>query len=505
MTTGPWSTHLNACEALNPPYHPAELDLMEALRAMLAVAGCSSWSILNTKSGLGCNPLSVLQTPITSMGASARVMEYCRPRMLLQLSSIPLHRSSQRFHIATIIRRQGRQLDCSRARGLVSLSMPQAQADRKSSTLSSRLTSLFSTETPTAKNHPPLSTPESASEPASRRRSLDESFVWDYAKAARTRPPSPDQQSRTAGGVASSSSRPSHPAKSFSISTPPNGSFGQSRVAPSPAVRNQSEHPALPVLRWLTGKPLSNGEGSSQPRLEPTQSNPPSPSTFAALDDALHDNPFFSRPATSSQTVDMPSRPEAARLPSAFHSSRPPNYLSSLARSALPTACISPLSPSSTYRTPYVDPFDDPFASSSDEVMSDLDLLYSPTPIPLALPHSPPAAHLTRSPPLLTTSPKRSSLDTLRSIHEKGKSIHTTAPPPQLFPPILPNAWKGWFTTDTATDKENMDPLLDETDKAADAQKQRERIRERCKCSNVLLIVAPTLKLRVQIARHEIL
>lgn len=381
------------------------------------------------------------------------------------------------------IRNQRKLAQLARAPGVVSRSM-QPQADQRSS-LSSRLTSLFSSEAPTPKNHPPTNTPSSSSEPASRRRSLDESFSWDSSsRAARTRPPSPTpHHSRTASMATSSGFRQSHPVKSFSISAPPNGSFGLGRVNQgTSAARNQS-HPGLPVLRWLAGKSPTSGEGSSQSRAStPSQSNPPSPSSFSALDDALHDNPFFtrSRPDSQSRPVDMPSRPQAARLPPAFQSSRPPDCLSSLARSALPTACISPLSSVSTYQTSYADPFDDPFASSPEDHSSDLDLLYSPTPIPLAMPHSPPAAHLQRSPPVLTTSPKRSSIEALRSIQGKSKSIHTTAS--AQFLPSLPDAWKGWFATDNPTDKENMDPFLDDSDKAPNAEAQRERIRQRCKC-----------------------
>ena len=363
----------------------------------------------------------------------------------------------------------------------------QGQSDQRGS-LSSRLTSLFSSDSPAPKNHPPTYTPSAFKESVSRRHSLDGSSGWDnISDAARTRPTSPTLQSRTAGVAAATSFRPSHPSKSYSISAPPTASFGFARAGPSFA-RSQT-HPAMPVIRWLTGQSAASSDGSIPSRVaSSSQSNPPSPSAFAALDDALHDNPFFSRGPSQPQSrpqsrpLDMPSRPQAARLPPAFHSSRPPNYLSSLARTSLPTACVSPLSSASAYQTTYVDPFDDPFAPPPETRNSDLDFLYSPTPIPLAMPPSPPAAHLTRSPPIFTLSPKRSSIDQLRSIQQKGMGIHTTSPPAQLFP-NLPNAWKGWFTTDNATDKENMDPFLDDNDTATNAQAQRERIRERCKHS----------------------
>ncbi|KAH8099385.1 alpha/beta-hydrolase [Cristinia sonorae] len=351
----------------------------------------------------------------------------------------------------------------------------QAQGDQKS-TLSARLTSLFSSsESLNPKDHPP----NTSSEPASRRRSLDESFSWDSTtKAARTRPPSPSR----IPSMASSSFRPSHSAKAFSIAIPSGSSVGPGTGT---SKARKPPHPSLPVLRWLTGQSAfattpERPTTSTSAAATPTPSNPPSPSAYSALDDALHDNPSFF-PNGKSRALDLPSRPEAARLPPAFHSARPPNYLSSLARSALPTACISPLSPTSAYRTTYADPFDDPFASSSslENHNDDLDLLYSPTPIPLAMPPSPPAVHLSRSPPKLTTSPKRSSVDTLRSIQEKGKSIHTSAPQPAPLFPNLSGPWKGWFNSEPTTDKEMMDPFLDEQDKAPTAQAQREKIQRK--------------------------
>lgn len=364
---------------------------------------------------------------------------------------------------------------------MVRLSM-QAQVDPKSS-LSARLSSLFSSDSPTPKNHPPTNPPPSLSEPASRRRSLDESVApWDGSSRARTRPPSPNpHHSRAASMSASALTRGSQSSKSFTIPAIPGNSLGFGRAPP---LRNQP-NPSLPVLRWLTSKSSTSADGASHSRAStPTQSNPPSPSAFSALDDALHDNTFFTRGRPDS--LDLPSRPQAARLPAAFHSARPPEYLSSLARSALPTASVSPLSSASAYRTTYADPFDDPFTSSPEGHNSNLDVLYSPTPIPLAMPHSPPAAHLMSSPPVLSTSPRRSSIDSLRSIQEKGKGIHTSAPTAQLFP-NFPNAWKGWFATDGPSDKENMDPFLDERDKAETAQGQRERLRKHCESAPTTL------------------
>ncbi|CAL1695126.1 unnamed protein product [Somion occarium] len=175
-----------------------------------------------------------------------------------------------------------------------------------------------------------------------------------------------------------------------------------------------------------------------------------------------------------SHAVDLPSRPEAVRLAHQFHagSSRPPNLLSNLARSTLPTAGLSP---PSIYSTKYSDPFEDPFKRP--EHNPDLDILYSPTPSPVAMPPSPAPAHLPQSPPTLSLSPTRTSIDSLRSIQERGtRAIHTTTPSQRLTLPNLSNPLKGWFASDDS--KENMDPFLSEEDRAPTAEAQKQRIRE---------------------------
>ncbi|KAL4241730.1 GPI inositol-deacylase [Abortiporus biennis] len=305
-------------------------------------------------------------------------------------------------------------------------------ADEPSS-LANRLSAFFSSNTPSTHGQTSV---HPSSEPASRRRSLD----TEQMKISRTRPPTPNVLIPTPRNtLAGPSRRPAHHSpKSRSI------------ALPSDATKPQAQHP-LPVLRWLTGKSKAAGRSptnTSRPST-PVNSTPPSPSVYSALEDALHDDPHL----LEARTVDLPSRPQAARLPQAFHAARPANYLTQLSRATLPTAyLLSPPPTTSVFQTTYTDPFADPFPAL--DYNPDLDLLYSPTPTPLAMPHSPARAHLNKSPPTLSTSPARSSIDSLRSIQEKGRGIHTTPSVQRLSLPAFPDSLKGWFTTQEGPSKE---------------------------------------------------
>ncbi|KAI0080363.1 alpha/beta-hydrolase, partial [Panus rudis PR-1116 ss-1] len=153
-------------------------------------------------------------------------------------------------------------------------------------------------------------------------------------------------------------------------------------------------------------------------------SAPPSPLVSSVIADALSDDPRLIEAQTH---VELPERPQAARLPPGFHASRP-HYLSNLTRTTLPTAGLSP-----------------------------------------------PSLYSTTSPPMLSTSPTRSSIDSLRSIQERGtRGIHTTSSTQRLS---LPNPFKGWLASDGS--KDSMDPFLSDEDKASSTQAQKEVIRQR--------------------------
>ncbi|KZS99604.1 uncharacterized protein LAESUDRAFT_816901 [Laetiporus sulphureus 93-53] len=230
-----------------------------------------------------------------------------------------------------------------------------------------------------------------------------------------------------------------------------------------------------PVLRWFSAKhsrslPRSHSR-SQTPSPTPSSSTPSTPSSAAsALADALGDDPHLSHPNFDPEApspVDLPTRPEAARLPAHFRPSQPPRFLSELTRSTLPTASLSP---------PPIYAYFDPFAPAEPH-NPDLDVFYSPTPTPVAIPHSPAPAHVNRSRAGSGTIPsysRRSSLDTLREIQERERTLHTTAAQ-QLRLPSLPDSIRSWFSTE----EESIHPLLSEEDQRRTAEEEREHIRRK--------------------------
>ncbi len=249
--------------------------------------------------------------------------------------------------------------------------------------------------------------------------------------------------------------------------------------------RKRDSHPTLPILRWFSTKQPAKSNPDSPIHSRPSppaapSSVPPSPaspstpsSALSALVDAFVDDPHIlaAHSRANSEDVKLPSRPAAARLPQS-HNLHRPSYFSNLTRSTMPTACLSPSSSASYVRHAYTDPFEDPF-SQPDHDSSDLDLLLSPTPVPLPMPHSPARAHLNSSPP------SGSSLDSLRSIHQRSQSIHTSAPQQAFSFPRMPSL-KNWFSSEEPSDKENHNPMLSEEDRAENAEAEREHIRKKC-------------------------
>ncbi|KAI0095101.1 Alpha/Beta hydrolase protein [Irpex rosettiformis] len=250
--------------------------------------------------------------------------------------------------------------------------------------------------------------------------------------------------------------------------------------SPSMARTREQTQAVFPMLRWLTGK-----QSSSDHARTPTQSHPstpieysdsplntlpPSRSDISALAEALDDDP---RLLEAHSKVDMPSRPKAAKLPPQLRPWRPPSHLSDLSRATLPTSGLSPTT--SFYSSAYTDPYDDPFSQPHND---DLDMFYSPTPNPVAIPHSPAPAHVNRSPPTLSPSSTRSSIETLRLIQDKGRGIHTTPPSQKLTLPAIPNPFSWFGVEDASQQKEIMGPSLSEEDRARTQQKQKEQIRQ---------------------------
>ncbi|KAI0720015.1 Alpha/Beta hydrolase protein [Cerioporus squamosus] len=298
------------------------------------------------------------------------------------------------------------------------------------------------------------------------------------------RPPRSPLPSPLSQFYASSSQRPSHSRNNsaMNLSSPSSAAADYSAAQK----RKRDSHPTLPLIRWFSSK--QPGKSASSNPNSPIHSRPPTPaanhsaspspsspstpsSAISALVDAFVDDPHILavHSRDNSEDVKLPSRPEAARLPQS-HNLHRPSYFSNLTRSTMPTACLSPPSFASYVRHAYTDPFEDPF-SQHEQDSSDLDLLLSPTPVPLPMPHSPARAHLNSSPPSV------SSLDSLRSIHERSRSIHTSAPQAFNFPQFP--SLKNWFSSEEPSDKENHNPMLSEEDRAENAEAEREHIRRK--------------------------
>ena len=338
------------------------------------------------------------------------------------------------------------------------------------------------------------------SEPSSSRHSVD-AVRHESMRHARTRTPSP----RSSNAALSSSNRTAHNRSQMSLGL--NTSFESTGPSRKPHKRDE-EQPTFPVLRWFSGslkQPGSSKQMHHKRSLTSVDSRPNTPTQYSdspidtassstthvlAIADALDDDPRLIH-ARDSATVNLPSRPVAARLPPSMRPWRPPNHLSDLSRSTLPTASVSPTYTTTFMRQFYTDPFEDPFVR--DDHNPQLDMFYSPTPTPVAIPHSPAPAHTNRSPPNLSSSPTRSSIETLRSIHERGsRGIHTTASSQKSFSSFS-NPF-GWFSAEDESQQENIDPFLKASDKASNAQAQKQNISQRCKCLCQLLTKCPDIQ-----------
>jgi triacylglycerol lipase len=195
-----------------------------------------------------------------------------------------------------------------------------------------------------------------------------------------------------------------------------------------------------PVLRWYGHK---NPSHSSIP--SPSDSQPPSPSSdpVESLLDALT-SPL---PALSAPTLKRPPRAVPPNMP--LWGS--PSFFRGLSRVTLPTASLSTLNPA----TRLFDPSDDSQSPGA----------------PIFLQNSP---------------PERSSLDALRSIRNgksassahlsRSTSFASLPPLPSLFSTSAAPSW--WrFQNDN---KEDIDRLLSEEDRAPTVEEERSRIHKKC-------------------------
>jgi len=196
-----------------------------------------------------------------------------------------------------------------------------------------------------------------------------------------------------------------------------------------------------PVLRWCGHTNPSVTSDSSMPSDPHPNRLPDSP--MENLRDAL----------TSSLPTPTPStlkRPQKA-VPPPMPLSGSPSLLRSLPRVTLPTASLSNLAPAASPFDPPVDP-------------------HSPG-APIFLQHSP---------------PERSSLDFLRSLRDRGSgsSVRPTRHSPRASLPspsalFSTSATPSWWRLQN-DNKENIDRLLSEEDRAPTVEEEQSRIHKKC-------------------------
>ncbi|KAL0580812.1 lipase 2 [Marasmius crinis-equi] len=196
---------------------------------------------------------------------------------------------------------------------------------------------------------------------------------------------------------------------------------------------------AAPVLRWLGNWSPKGRQSESMPN-SPTSSVPPSPSLLS-LNEALN------------EPLNLPKPPPRAQP---FYSSRNltrnPPFIDNLTRSTLPTSSLTAAHQSSTSRSPSPRSF-------------------------TSLPSTP--VKLTNSPPT------RTSLDTLRSVSRRdstirsrsnhARSVSTASLSSDDDQSKNNNISWWWFQSGN---KDNVDNLLDESDRADTVQEEQANIRK---------------------------
>ena len=211
-----------------------------------------------------------------------------------------------------------------------------------------------------------------------------------------------------------------------------------SMPTPPPDLQKSPLKAPYPVLRWF-------GHSNRSVPPSPSDSQPPSPSSDPVenLLDALT-SPL---PTLSTPTLKRPPRSVPPNMP--LWSS--PSFLRGLPRVTLPTASVSNFIPATRPHDPS-DDFQSPGA-------------------PIYLQHSP---------------PERSSLDALRSLHnrksassvphDRSTSLASLPSLPSLFSTSATPSW--WrFHNDN---KEDIDRLLSEEDRAPTVEEERSRIHKKC-------------------------
>ncbi|KAA1468074.1 alpha/beta-hydrolase [Dentipellis sp. KUC8613] len=224
----------------------------------------------------------------------------------------------------------------------------------------------------------------------------------------------------------------------------------------------------LPILRWLGHHPSSTSlhSNASTPSSASSRSASPLSSLQDALSSPLPPPPQVTPPSASHQRTDSHSHlhPAYPSRPASMFAPNSPPFLHTFTRSTLPSTTLATPFQSSLYAH---DPFD----------LAHHRNIYTPTlNYPVNIEHSP---------------PQRTSLDTLRSLQdrERERVIHTQQPPSRkgsqhaqsnsystAASSAAPSSGWWWFQGDN---KEDVDRLLDESDRAETVSQEQLKIHKK--------------------------
>lgn len=254
------------------------------------------------------------------------------------------------------------------------------------------------------------------------------------------RPSQPDMRTSSNVGATTLRTRTKQSPRPMSLNL-----SSENMPAPPPNSQQSPHRSPHPVLRWCGHTNTSVTSVSSMPSSPHSHPNRPPDSPMENLRDAL----------TSSLPTPTPStlkRPQKAVPPPMFLSGSP-SLLRSLPRVTLPITSLSNLAPA-------MRPFDPPVDPQSPGA-------------PIFLQHSP---------------PERSSLDFLRSLRDRrsGSSARPTRytsraslPSTSSSAPFSTSAVPSWWQLQN-DNKENIDRLFSEEDRAPTVEEEQSRIHRKC-------------------------
>jgi hypothetical protein len=245
----------------------------------------------------------------------------------------------------------------------------------------------------------------------------------------------------SSGAMSASRMRP----RPSSLHLPRSAWYSHPMPSPPPPSQPSPDRPANPILRWFHTSFSTPSSRRESPAHSAVSSLPSSPrSALGSLQDALNS--------------DIPALPEAVyQLPSdALHShpqpqtlAYPPSIMRSLTQTTLPTASIS-----YTNNGPTI---------PEEQICTD---------VPVFPAYSPPT---------------RTSLETLRSVQRRTSTVSRMSAGSSHLPQRSPKESKPFSTSfvpswwwSQSENKENVDHLLAEEDRAETAEQEQAKIQKKC-------------------------